>query len=162
MTASVIDTTTFLAAATEAFGFLLTDFGFSLSRTEHLPLRTFPRERHPIAPGSPEPLTDRAVVVEFSSPQVTATLTNDPRGELQVTLSLREGNQAVDLWHVLEFQKVPNVPNGWLYEWGNTSLAAQITALASALDKHGRPWLQGDRDAWAKLWSWRAQLGRGA
>ena len=162
MTESVTDTTGFVAAATEAFGFLSTDLGFSLTRTEQLPLRAFPHERQPIVADSPAPLNDRAVIVEFSSSRVIATLTNDPRGEVQLTLKLREGNQAVDLWHILEFQKVPDVPNGWLYEWGNTSLAAAISALASALERYGRPWLQGDREAWANLWSWRAQLGRGA
>jgi len=162
MTAFVIDTASFLAAATDAFRFLCTECGFALSRSEHLPLGTIPRERYPIAADAPAPLTDRAVVVEFSSPRVLATLTNDPRGELQVTLSLLEANQTVDLWHVLEFQNVPRVPNGWLFEWGTTDLASQITALASALDRYGRPWLTGDQEAWAKLWSWRGQLGRGA
>jgi hypothetical protein len=150
-------TTDFLEAVNAGFGFLVSELGFVLVRADQIPLATFPTGRQPIDVARPLLLQDRATFAEFTNEAITVKVVNDPRGELQVTISSKRAGSAqdADLYHILKYQSVPTPPEGWVYDWGTTTLHQAAIALGEALSTYGRAFLADAPDAWKSLWEWR-------
>ena len=157
MEAPVETTSEFLRSVKSAFQFLESEYGFRPAHAEQVPLATFPKGRAPIDVQHSTSMRDRVVTVEYTVEPLSVRITNDPRGETQVTVHRRDANGELhlDLWHILRFYQAPEVREGWLYEWGATGLKEVIRSLASGLERYGGPLLRNEIQAWRAVGEWR-------
>ena len=142
----------FVAATQRAFTFLIV-LGFRLERADQLPLRRFPHERHPVSQQD-APLSDCAVIVEYSSPATRVTVSHDPRCEISLSLARLDDPAdtiAVDLDHIVWAAGADMATRAaGIYDAERTAPEVVLERLAGVLEEVGQPWLLGEPEAFSR------------